>query len=191
MALEGDPGQPALRLPPRGARRPTRAPGRPTRSATSTWRRGCRSSCGRAAPDQELLRRRRGRPAVAPGGARAAGARACWPTRAPTRSATRFAAQWLRLQDLDKVHPDVRLLSRLRRAARRRRCGARPRLFFHHLVRDDRRVLDLFTADYTFVERAAGAALRHSRRRRRPSSAGDLSRRARAAACSATAACWC
>ena len=33
----------------------------------------------------------------------------CWPIAAPTCSASRFAAQWLRLQDLDKINPDVRV----------------------------------------------------------------------------------
>jgi hypothetical protein len=64
--------------------------------------------------------------------------------------ATRFAAQWLRLQDLDKVQPDVRQYpdfdEQLRDAMRRE-----TEVFFERLVRDDRSVLDLFTADYTFV----------------------------------------
>ncbi len=64
--------------------------------------------------------------------------------------ATRFASQWLRLQDLEKVHPDAltfpyfdqRLASAMRRETE---------LFFNHLVQNDRNVLELFTADYTFV----------------------------------------
>ena len=64
--------------------------------------------------------------------------------------ATRFAAQWLRLSDLDKVQPDVRQYpdfdEQLRAAMRRE-----TELFFANLVRDDRSVLELFTADYTFV----------------------------------------
>jgi hypothetical protein len=64
--------------------------------------------------------------------------------------ATRFAAQWLRLQDLDKVQPDVRQYpdfdEQLRAAMRRE-----TELFFHNLVREDRSVLELWTADYTFV----------------------------------------
>ncbi len=64
--------------------------------------------------------------------------------------ATRFAAQWLRLDDLDKVHPD-RLLypdfhQQLADAMRRE-----TELFFHDLVRGDASVFDLYTADYTFV----------------------------------------
>ena len=63
---------------------------------------------------------------------------------------TRFAAQWLRLDDLDKVHPD-RLLypdyhQQLADAMRRE-----TELFFNSLVRDDRSLLDLYTADYTYV----------------------------------------
>ena len=64
---------------------------------------------------------------------------------------TRFAAQWLRLQDLDKVNPDYlqypqyddRLAASLRRETE---------LFFDSLVREDRSLLDLVTADYSFVD---------------------------------------
>ncbi|MEO6445076.1 MAG: DUF1592 domain-containing protein [Gemmatimonadaceae bacterium] len=64
--------------------------------------------------------------------------------------ATRFAAQWLRLQDLDKVQPDVRQYpdfdEQLRSSMRKE-----TELFFEHLVRNDGSVLELYTADYTFV----------------------------------------
>ena len=40
-------------------------------------------------------------------------------------------------------------------------------LFFDSLVREDRSLLDLLTADYTYVERARRASLRHSERHRR------------------------
>jgi hypothetical protein len=63
---------------------------------------------------------------------------------------SRFAAQWLRLQDIDKVHPDPNyypnfddnIADLMRRETE---------TFFNHLVRDDRSLLELFTADYTFV----------------------------------------
>ena len=62
----------------------------------------------------------------------------------------RFAGQWLRLQDLDRVHPDVRLQpdfhQQLADAMR-----LETELFFNSLVRDDRSVLDLYNADYTYV----------------------------------------
>ena len=64
--------------------------------------------------------------------------------------ATRFAAQWLRLPDLDEMHPDVRTYpdfdEQLKAAMRRE-----TELFFHHLVREDRSLLELLSADYTFV----------------------------------------
>jgi len=63
---------------------------------------------------------------------------------------TRFAAQWLRLQDTDKVHPDPNFypnfddnLTALMRHE--------TELFFNDLVREDRSVLDLLRADFTFV----------------------------------------
>ncbi len=69
--------------------------------------------------------------------------------------ATRFAAQWLRLQDVDKVSPDYlqypQYDDRLATAFKRE-----TELFFDSLVRDDRSLLDLLTADYSFVnERVA------------------------------------
>ncbi len=64
--------------------------------------------------------------------------------------ATRFAAQWLRLPDLDTIHPDVRIYpdfdEQLKTAMRRE-----TELFFYNLVKDDRSLLELFTADFTFV----------------------------------------
>jgi hypothetical protein len=68
---------------------------------------------------------------------------------------TRFASQWLRLQDLDKIHPDALLFPyydhSLAEALKQE-----TELFFDSIVREDRSVLDLLTADYTFVnERVA------------------------------------
>ena len=64
--------------------------------------------------------------------------------------ATRFASQWLRLQDLEKLHPDaVRYPyydATLAQAMKRE-----TELFFENLIREDRSVLELLTADYTFV----------------------------------------
>jgi hypothetical protein len=63
---------------------------------------------------------------------------------------TRFAAQWLRLPDLDMVQPDIRQYpdfdEQLRGAMRRE-----TELFFNDLVQSDHSVLDLYRADYTFV----------------------------------------
>ena len=63
---------------------------------------------------------------------------------------TRFAAQWLRLQDLEKVHPDAFLFpdydQQVTTAMQRE-----TELFFNDLVKNDKSMLDLYTANYTFV----------------------------------------
>lgn len=82
---------------------------------------------------------------------------------------TRFAAQWLRLQDLYKVRPDPNFYPNfdetLADAMR-----TETEMFFNHLVQEDRDALELFNAKYTFVnERLAnhygmqGVAGRHFR----------------------------
>jgi hypothetical protein len=69
--------------------------------------------------------------------------------RAETLS-TRFAAQWLRLQDIYLVQPDAfwfpNFDQQLADAMRRE-----TELFFDNLVREDRSIMNLFEADYTFV----------------------------------------
>jgi hypothetical protein len=71
--------------------------------------------------------------------------------------ATRFASQWLRLQDVDKMRPDSLLYPdwdlSLSEAFHRE-----TELFFDSLVREDRSLLDLLTADYSFVN---GRLARH------------------------------
>jgi len=63
---------------------------------------------------------------------------------------TRFASQWLRLQDVEKIHPDALLFpgfdNELAASYKRE-----TELFFDSIVREDRSILDLLTADYTFV----------------------------------------
>jgi len=64
--------------------------------------------------------------------------------------ATRFAAQWLRLQDLHKVEPDALAFpyfDELLAESMQRETE----LLFNHVVRADRPLLELVTADYTFV----------------------------------------
>jgi len=69
--------------------------------------------------------------------------------RAATLS-TRFASQWLRLQDVEKIHPDALLFpgfdNELATSYKRE-----TELFFDSIVREDRNVLDLLSADYTYV----------------------------------------
>jgi mono/diheme cytochrome c family protein len=63
---------------------------------------------------------------------------------------TRFASQWLRLQDLEKIYPDALLFPyydfKLGEALKKE-----TELFFNSIVREDRSLVDLITADYTFV----------------------------------------
>ncbi|MEZ4415888.1 MAG: DUF1592 domain-containing protein [Gemmatimonadota bacterium] len=70
--------------------------------------------------------------------------------------ATRFAGLWLRLQDLDKVQPDAfwfpNYSRQLAQAMRQE-----TELFFDHLVREDRSLLDLYGADYTFLNERLAA----------------------------------
>ena len=63
---------------------------------------------------------------------------------------TRFASQWLRLQDVDKVHPDHLLYPDYREQLAHD-MKKETELFFNSLVRENRSLLDLYTADYTFV----------------------------------------
>ncbi len=62
----------------------------------------------------------------------------------------RFAAQWFRLQDMDKVRPDPNFFpnfdENLADAMRRE-----TEMFFAELVREDRSLLELLRADYTYV----------------------------------------
>ena len=64
--------------------------------------------------------------------------------------AKRFAHQWFRLQDLDKINPNVRLYPDFYQQLKWAMVEETER-FFHHLVSEDKSILDLFTADYTFV----------------------------------------
>ncbi len=65
--------------------------------------------------------------------------------------ATRFATQWLRLNDLGAMKPDPLLYPQfdttLSQSMQRE-----TELFFDSIVREDRSVMDLLTADYTFVD---------------------------------------
>jgi len=63
---------------------------------------------------------------------------------------TRFAAQWLRLQDLEKMIPDYLLFPQYDDTLAQAMIKE-TELFFDSIVREDRSVLDLLTADYSFV----------------------------------------
>lgn len=63
---------------------------------------------------------------------------------------TNFASQWLYLRNLAAIRPDMRLFpdfdDNLRQAFRQE-----TELFFESILREDRSVLDLLSADYTFL----------------------------------------
>jgi mono/diheme cytochrome c family protein len=72
---------------------------------------------------------------------------------ADTRSrslVTNFAEQWLYLRNLDSAHPDMRAFpdfdDNLRQSFRQE-----TELFFESIMREDRSILDLIQADYTFL----------------------------------------
>jgi hypothetical protein len=64
--------------------------------------------------------------------------------------ATRFAAQWLRLQDLEKIHPDPLQYPQYDHTLGEA-MQHETELLVESLVREDRSVLELLTADFTFV----------------------------------------
>jgi hypothetical protein len=64
--------------------------------------------------------------------------------------APRFASQWLRLQDLEKINPDVRTYPDFDQQLKQSMLEE-TEMFFNSLVREDRSMLELYTADYTFV----------------------------------------
>ena len=76
-----------------------------------------------------------------------------WRMLADSRSrnlVTNFASQWLHLRNLASITPDMRIFpdfdDNLRQAFRKE-----TELFFESIMREDRSVLDLLGADYTFV----------------------------------------
>ncbi len=107
-----------------------------------------------AGPDAELLKVAGQGRLTAPGGLTQQTKRMLASPRADALS-TRFASQWLRLQDLERVIPDPIVFpysdQTLSIALKKE-----TELFFDSLVRDDRSLFDLLNADYTFVnERTA------------------------------------
>ncbi len=75
---------------------------------------------------------------------------ACWPIRRPSALTTNFAGQWLYLRNLKNMQPNSEEFpdfdDNLRQAFEQEAS-----LFFESIVREDRNVLDLMTADYTFL----------------------------------------
>ena len=62
----------------------------------------------------------------------------------------RFAGQWLQLQDLDKINPDVRFYPDFHEQLRDA-MWTETETFFNYVVRENRSLMELYTADYTFL----------------------------------------
>ena len=124
-----------------------------------------------SAPDDELLDAARDRRLADPA-AFEGQVRGMLRDERATALSTRFAAQWLRLQDLEKVQPDVRVNPDFDETLKRAMVKE-TELFFDNLVREDRSVMELFTADYTFANE------RLARHYQIPGVAGDHFRRVR------------
>src|SRR5204863_5840788 len=59
-------------------------------------------------------------------------------------------SQWLRLQDLEKIHPDYLIYPQYDDTLAAS-MGKETELFFDSIIREDHPVTDLLTADYSFV----------------------------------------
>src|SRR5262249_43512002 len=102
-----------------------------------------------SSPDAELLKTAQSARLNAPGVLAAQVKRMLGDARAGALS-TRFAAQWLRLSDVDRMLPDALLYPYYDHSLGEAFVRS-TELFFDSLVRDGRMVLELITADYTYV----------------------------------------
>ena len=152
----GDAGVAELSLPHRARSRPARSARSCTRCRRSSWPRASATSCGarcRMTSCSTLAESGRLRdPAVLDG----AGRIECSPTRAPRRSPTNFAGQWLETRNLDVVKPDPDKFKEwdpeLRDAMK-----TETAMFFEHVLRENRPVSDFLNADYTFLNERLAA----------------------------------
>ena len=157
---------------------------------TWTWRRACRSSSGARRPTRSCwicaAAGRLVRSCVCSRRRRAG----CWPTPVPDALGSRFAAQWLRLQDVDKVHPDPNFYpnfdENLADAMRRETV-----MFFNSLVKDDRSLLELLPGRLHVRRTSAWRSTTASRTWPATSSGGCSTRTRRGAGCSVRAPSWC
>ena len=159
------------------------APGTCIGSATSSSRRGCRSSCGAACPTTSSSRPRSPASLSEPAELAQQVERMLADERATTLAKS-FASQWLYLRNLRASAPDMYAFpdfdDNLRQSAIRE-----TELLFETIVREDRPLTELLSADYTYLERAARAPLRRARHLRRPVPARRRSPTRAATACSA------
>ena len=110
-------------------------------------RRGCRSSSGAASRTRNCFAWRRPAGCASPpcSSSRRAG---CSPTAGPSALIDNLAGQWLLLRQLDDVAPGTKEFDGSLRYAFHRETE----LLFETIVREDRSILDLIDADFTFVD---------------------------------------
>ena len=70
-----------------------------------------------------------------------------------------FAGQWLQLRNVALAKPDPETFPEFNEELREAMVRARE-LFFDHIMREDRSILELLKADYTFLNERAGETLR-------------------------------
>ena len=161
----GDPGEPALPVPPRGsagdAARRAELPHHRSRSRVAPVVLPVGRGAGRRAAEGRAARHAaRTRRAGRAGQAHARG------SAGPKRSSTRFGSQWLRLQDLEKIYPDALLFPyydyKLGEALKKE-----TELFFDSIVREDRNIRRPDHGRLHVRQRARREALRHPEHQRR------------------------
>ena len=106
LALQRMLASPKFVLPRRARSRRARRPARCIGSATSSWRRGCRSSCGAAFPTTSCSSWPRQGRLHTPAVLRAAGAAHAGRSEGRRRWSTNFAGQWLYLRNLKNMQPN-------------------------------------------------------------------------------------
>ena len=116
-------------------------------SATSSSRRGCRSSCGAASRTRNCSTSR-SRDGCAIRRCSISRSSACWRTRRRTRSSRTSPANGSTCVSCDHVQTEARNFDENLRQSFRRETE----MLFRTIVRDDRSLIDLIDADYTFVD---------------------------------------
>ena len=140
-------GRAAVPVSHRGGASEAWPPGRPIASATSSSPRACRSSCGAAFRTRSCStwRRRAGCAIRRRCSSRSSG---WWRTPKADAFVENFAGQWLYLRELANVQTEAAGFDdNLRRSFRRE-----TEMLFDTIVREDRRLIELLDADYTFVD---------------------------------------
>ena len=163
LRARSDSRQPALHLPPRAAAETRQARHELPRVATIDLASRLSFFLWGAPPDQELLARGDARRARPKPGIEKQARRMLADPRAEALG-TRFAGAVAAAAGHRQGPSGSELLPELRRQPRRHD-AARDEMFFNSLVREDRSVLDLLSRGLHVPQRAARAALRHSRRR--------------------------